>query len=331
MVAADPNNDNAITSADNNQLNALILGHSNSFTRKSWNWFNAYDVSNNLGFPTSPWADVIVSPGKEYTSLSYSDISNNIARFFDYRCTKIGEVKRTTANSWVCGSYSFKPKDSFITRTDNSNNNFLMKGMRFDLDVSTLNSTSDCVGFEIPIHIDDEKFDIKNVTVSGHFPINYYYNKDNNKLVVLMFDNKIKPYSIDVNQSLVHITLESKLEINNFDHQLFIHKDRNVEFVNSIADPIPMDLEFKISNISSPSLRAYVNQNYGQTEIHVWNKINQPLNVEILDLNGKILFTKNIQLASEHELISFDNKIPGIYIVHITSNEELLKLNYSYN
>lgn len=328
-VAADPASPlSTIDDDDVQQIRDLILGNRNDFTRTSWEWFNAYDISQLANFDGSPWGSIIGASGIDFNGISYSTIANNIARYFDYRSTKVGEVKKTTPNSWVCGTYSFAPNDIIKSRTTDETR-ILLPGMLLDLDIISKGSSSDCVGFEIPIHIDHNQFDLKNVSINGNFPAEFHYNADVDKLVILMADTKLKPHTIYVNQKLIHIKLEVKEKITDIDYQYFIRKERNVEFVNSLAEPLPLGIEFNISNVRSPSLKAEFNQDSKQNDIHIWNTLNQPLNIDIYDLNGQKLFSQLIPYSSGHEIIRFNYNTPGMYIAQINSNQQRLNLKFS--
>lgn len=335
-VAADPNLDEAITSSDYYMIRDLILGSIDHFTRDSWEWFSEAELNSlsSGAFDSDPYPYVLSQNwpgGIIFPSLTYSYISSHQYLYFDYSNTKVGELKNNGGsinyNSWVCGTY-FKPKDGIVTRTK-EDQNVLLKGMTFDFDVIVQSSINDCVAYEIPIHIDHSKFNIKDVKLNIDTKAMYHYNPDRNKLVVLMSDLNSTRHSFDVGQNLVHITLEAKTDIANLDHNLFVENNRNIEFVDSKAETIPSDIEYRISNIKSSTLKAIITQNNHRLEI--WNIDNSPLSVKMINLEGKVLFEQNLNHSKEYENIELPIKNSGIYLVHLTSNDQRLTLKYSGN
>jgi len=144
-----------------------------------------------------------------------------------------------------------------------------------------------------------------------------------------MSDLNSTRHSFDVGQNLVHITLEAKTDIANLDHNLFVENNRNIEFVDSKAETIPSDIEYRISNIKSSTLKAIITQNNHRLEI--WNIDNSPLSVKMINLEGKVLFEQNLNHSKEYENIELPIKNSGIYLVHLTSNDQRLTLKYSGN
>lgn len=336
-IAADPDNNWTITSNDYYMIRDLILGSIDQFDRDSWEWFNEAELNSlsSGAFDSDPfgyelsynWPGGIIFP-----SLTYSYISSHQHLYFDYSNTKVGELKdggTVNQNSWVCGTY-FKPKDGIVTRTIDGHN-LILKGMTFDLDVIVQSPISDCVAYEIPIHIDHAKFNIKEVKLSNDTKAMYHYNPDHNKLVVLMHDLNSTQHSFNVDQNLVHITLEAKTDISNLDHNLFVENNRNIEFVDSKAATIPSDIEYRISNIKSSTLKAIIAQSNHNAHLEVWNIENRPLTIKIINLEGKILFEQNVNRSNKYENIELPIYNSGIFLVQLTSNEQILTLKYSAN
>ena len=335
-VAADPDLDEAITSSDYYMIRDLILGSTDHFTRDSWEWFSEAELNSlsSGAFDSDPYPYVLSQNwpgGIIFPSLTYSYISSHQYLYFDYSNTKVGELKNNGGsvnyNSWVCGTY-FKPKDEIVTRINNDHN-AILKGMTFDFDVIVQSSINDCVAYEIPIHIDHSKFNIKDVKLNIDTKAMYHYNPDHNKLVVLMADLNPTQHSIDVGQNLVHITLETKSDISNLDHNLFVENNRNIEFVNSKAVGISSEIEYRISNIKSSTLKAIITPTNLKPQLEVWNVANRPLSVKIISLEGKILYEQNLTYSKDYENIELPVNNSGIYLVQVISNDQRLTLKYS--
>jgi len=316
----------------------LILGSIDQFDRDSWEWFNEAELNSlsSGAFDSDPfgyelsynWPGGIIFP-----NLSYSYIASHQYLYFDYSNTKVGELKNNGGsvnyNSWVCGTY-FKPKDGIVTRTMEYQN-ALLKGMTFDFDVIVQSSINDCVAYEIPIHIDHSKFNIKDVKLNIDTKAMYHYNPDRNKLVVLMSDLNSTRHFFDAGQNLVHIKLEAKTDIANLDHNMFVENNRNIEFVDSNAETIPSDIEYRISNIKSSTLKAIITQNNNNPRLEIWNIEDSPLSVKMINIEGKVLFEQNLNHCKEYDIIELPINNSGIYLVHLTSNDQRLTLKYSVN
>jgi len=335
-VAADPDLDEAITSSDYYMIRDLILGSIDHFTRDSWEWFSEAELNSlsSGAFDSDPYPYVLSQNwpgGIIYPSLTYSYISSHQYLYFDYSNTKVGELKNNGGsinyNSWVCGTY-FKPKDGIVTRTL-ENQNALLNGMTFDFDVVVQSSINDCVAYEIPIHIDHTKFNIKNVTLSNLTNAMYHYNPELNKLVVLMDDLNPTQHSFDVGQNLVHITLESKTDLANLDYKLFLENNRKIEFIDSKAKTIPSNIEFRISNIKSSTLKALISQTNYNPHLEIWNVEDRPLTIKIINLEGKVLFEQNLTHSKEYQNLELPINNSGIYLVQLFSNDQKLTLKYS--
>ncbi|MBK6701345.1 MAG: T9SS type A sorting domain-containing protein [Saprospiraceae bacterium] len=337
-IAADPDNSWTITSNDYYMIRDLILGSIDQFDRDSWEWFNEAELNSlsSGAFDSDPfgyelsynWPGGIIFP-----NLSYSYIASHQYLYFDYSNTKVGELKNNGGsvnyNSWVCGTY-FKPKDGIVTRTMEYQN-ALLKGMTFDFDVIVQSSINDCVAYEIPIHIDHCKFNIKDVKLNIDTKAMYHYNPDRNKLVVLMSDLNSTRHFFDAGQNLVHITLEAKTDIANLNHNMFVENNRNIEFVDSNAETIPSDIEYRISNIKSSTLKAIITQNNNNPRLEIWNIEDSPLSVKMINIEGKVLFEQNLNHCKEYDIIELPINNSGIYLVHLTSNDQRLTLKYSVN
>jgi len=320
IIAADPDGDHAITNADIEQVRDLILGVIARFTRNSWEWFHPIVLPPN--FDSNPWnycisenwPDGIIFPG-----VMRQQVMLNPSQFFDYRSTKVGEVKdggTVSQNSWVCGFYLRNPQVS-QSRT-NIDNIRIMKDTKFKLNIDIKSDIMNCVAYQIPISIDPNLFNVEKVQFSDHKNINYFYNKERKNLVFLMHDVELKESNIIAQDSYVTIELSAKQDLllkgNDF------KANQIIEFVDKAAETINHEIEFSLSDFNSEDIQIAQNQS---KVIDILSPLYESLDFKIYDLNGRNVFEDHIINSAGMKQYDLKFLETGVYIAVARSNGKM--------
>lgn len=250
MVSADATGDKQIDTYDIISIRDVILGNTTGFMdgsnpgRTSWEWWNANDIAGNSSFDSLPWNYTINEDwpgGRIFGGLSLSDLEdeNNHPDWFDYRTTKVGDIRShstpASTNSWVCGSYSLtNPK--IDTRQSSAELFELIPAKRIDAGDEfelSFNILSDeyLLGFQIPFYL-DKNFEVVAVQYDPDFPLFWNHAQQLNFFMALwhVADGKIK--KADHENVILKMRLRAIKDIDNLRDYLSQPVTQNVEIIN---------------------------------------------------------------------------------------------------
>ncbi|MCC6842381.1 MAG: hypothetical protein IT264_04820 [Saprospiraceae bacterium] len=330
IVAADPTGNQIIDSNDRVAIYNLIL-YNTLFNRTSWDWFNEYQVANNSShFNSNPfaysvwdlWTDQIII----YPSMSHSTLVNYQNRYLHYRTTKVGEIDNTTANAWVCDTYTFKsPAVSARSGTDIQNLKVPANSeLRFSVAVEI---NEPIVSLELPIRIDKSLFTIKDISSTGNFPINYAYSELTNRLTILWVDANLKELKTNGESIILNFTLIANKSIDNLTNEIIWDPKRQVEATNMKGHLISTNARIILDDVIQGNLSMIYNHNLHEIQIHSNNSGFGEL--MFFNSNGNNLYSEKIKLTEGKIIYQIpQNFIHGIYFARIKANEKVLSIKF---
>lgn len=328
IVAADPTGNQIIDTNDRVAIYNLIL-YNTLFNRTSWDWFNEYQVANNSShFNSNPfaysvwdlWTDQIII----YPSMSHSTLVNYQNRYLHYRTTKVGEIDNTTANTWVCDTYTFRsPTVSSRSGAELQNLKVLANSeIHFSV---TVNINEPIISLELPIRIDKNLFTVKNISSTGNFPISFSYSDLTNRLTILWVDANLKELKSDGETTILNFTLVANQSMDKLANEIIWDPIRNVEATNLNGDLINPNARIILENIKEGSLCMKYVQNLNEIQIHSNNSgIGELM---FFDSNGRILSSEKIELLEGKNTYQISqNFIPGIYFAKLLTSDKVFNL-----
>ncbi len=304
IVAADPTGDHNIDVDDYDAITNLILYHT-LFTRPSWEWYNEYDVEHSGGdFEAHPFNYGIAEQwpgGIIFNNVSYSVISNPLYnyRYFNYQCTKIGDVTASSTNSWVCGSYSFKKPTTTGIRTTNNINTFIPSGSTVTLHC-VLHADGTIVGLEIPIFIDRSAFNILEITQEGSIPLSYHYHESLNLLSTLWVNRSVEEANIYTEEKILKLKLLTLKDISDINKYIYLDQRRQVEAVPMFGELIETNTTIDLESIEIGIFNCKYIKEHHSLLISSPEECNAEY--KIYDATGRIIYLDNLRLfAGSHE------------------------------
>lgn len=302
-VSADPTGDQNIDVDDYDAITNLILYHT-LFTRPSWEWFNEYDVEHNYtDFLTNPFDYGIAEQwpgGIIYNNVSYSVISNSLYnyRYFNYQCTKIGDVTGDSNNSWVCGDYFNKPVSTSI-RSSNDMISFIPSGSTITLHC-VLHADGTIVGLEIPIFIDRSAFNILEITQEGSIPLSYHYHESLNLLSTLWVNRSVEEANIYTEEKILKLKLLTLKDISDINKYIHLDERRRVEAVPMFGELIETNTTIDLESIEIGIFNCKYIKEHHSLLISSPEECNAEY--KIYDATGRIIYAENLRLfAGSHE------------------------------
>ncbi|MBK8644178.1 MAG: hypothetical protein IPN15_18805 [Saprospiraceae bacterium] len=330
IVAADPTGNQIIDSNDRVAIYNLIL-YNTLFNRTSWDWFNEYQVANNSShFNSNPfayslwdlWTDQIII----YPSMSHSTLVNYQNRYLHYRTTKVGEIDNTTANTWVCDTYTFKsPAVSARSGTDIQNLKVPANSeLRFSVAVEI---NEPIVSLELPIRIDKSLFTIKDISSTGNFPINYAYSELTNRLTILWVDANLKELKTNGESIILNFTLIANKSIDNLTNEIIWDPKRQVEATNMKGHLINTNARIILDDVIQGNLSMIYNHNFHEIQIHSNNSGFGEL--MFFDSNGNLISGDKIELFEGKANYKVpENLTPGIYFAKLVTLDKVFSAKF---
>ncbi len=330
MLASDVNSSNSVTALDLNDMQKLILGLTSSFTRNSWEWF----ISTTTVPFSNPWDFTLKATYPNVGGFGEWFVTNKTrpriqANSPSFKTVKIGDVFSTGSgsnhNSWVCNTMPYF--DSGQTEARNSsyvNNSQMKKG---DLVESFLyfGGGADIAALEIPIYIDNNKFDIESIETLNGFNPDYYYNTDNNRLTILyLYDGRS---TLDISDSeVLNIKLRAKQNIEDISSAYQWDTSRDIQLLNKDIEYSDAYVELRINRIISSILSLKVLVTPENTLIRVAS--DKDLNNSFLTINnihGQVLHQKQVDITSGFSEFNF-LLLPqtGMYITTLKSGDKVI-------
>jgi len=323
LIAADPTKDQVIDEDDYDAITDL-LSSSTVFTRNSWEWFNKEEIEDNWSsFAANPWYYGIKEQwpgGRVYANIPSADFDDHadFHQYFDYRCTKIGEVVKYTQNSWVCGTYSFQ-NPNVTTRSLIGKFDFIPAGSLITINC-VLNSDLEIVDLELPIHINHDKFRIVNIDLSDNIPLRYNYLEKLDRLIALM-DNKafknIKIRNGEIAMKIELIALSDAV----FDKDVSWDRGRNVEAITKDAELVESNASLDLISMKVKNLNAIYLQ--PKNELLITSNDDISGMIEVYSIAGNLIKKFSVNLVKGNQTIPIDEDLPmKIYVLKVKTELE---------
>lgn len=301
MVAADVNLDYVIDSADGEMIHDLIL-EDILFTRNSWEWFNSQDIYDNWGsFTSDPYSWALSENGGSipFLNVSTSLLSSSTTqpRYFYYNTTKVGDLDTTSnsKNDWVCGTYSFKPKQDKIYFF-NKGSNFKFKSLQENTEIElnvTLTQTDTLSYFEIPLLINYDFLELLDVELNDKFKIEYKVHHAKNKFVALFVSKRQSERKVcSGDESLLKIKMRATREIQDLSQLLSINPKRHLDAGNSRNE----NVNLIVSVVTEEKIKSDLLITFSNSQIFLNQSEALQTEIRILNLMGQVLFTYNTTL-----------------------------------
>ncbi|NOT37575.1 MAG: T9SS type A sorting domain-containing protein [Saprospiraceae bacterium] len=312
IIAADANNNGAITSADISEVRKLILGSISAFTKnKSWRFIPAAYVFQDPNSPF-PFAEKI-----EYNSISRNEMNTNFVG------VKIGDVTEDSNPNLTGGSISSRTNDKVNLIVDEKK---MIKSEPASVSF-IIEEDYNASGLQFEILFNSAK--VKFVSLqSDAFKVNAdMYIVNNNSVRISVAPEHVM--TLKAGTELFNINLlpletgliSSAIEIN----KAGIASEIYDEEVNSN----PLYLNFRKSSTSAQKELAKIIQNSPnpfteQTTVDFYLPKNQYASFEIFDINGGLISkTGNNYTEGRHSLVVKRTQLrnPGIYYIRMNSED----------
>ncbi len=335
LTAADVNYSMSVDTHDVNAIRNLILGHTSNFGsngRKSWGWVPFNEV---LSFVTSsnPFQYPVGGPGYlEWWSpspRSRNQITNSSFNDLRFWSIKFGDVYASSSsdkNSWVCGSggygntlrddskISTRSTVGFIRSGDCAN---IKAGDEIELELHLDQMGLPLARYQIAWEIDPGKFDLIQIKYNEGIRPYYNYNPHNNKHMILDYSRTMDPLSITEGK-LMTLKYRARKDIGNVCDQIIWDSDRYTEMIGQDGELTDASLSLRLNNIIRKDMTVEYRQNYGQTLFIVNSPIAGKSMINIVDLGGRLLYQRNLELHAGYNEIPVDISLQtGIYIMNL--------------
>ncbi len=330
VLAADVNNSNSVSAVDLNDMQKLILGLTSSFNRNSWEWF----ISSTTVPFSNPWNFTLKATYPNVGGFGEWSVINKTRPWIQantpsFKTVKIGDVFSTGSgsnhNSWVCNTMPYF--DSGNTEARNSNEVSTSQMKKGDLieSILYLGGGADIAALEIPIYIDNNKFDIESLETLNGFNPDYYYNTDNNRLTILyLYDGRS---TLDVsNSEVLNIKLRAKQNIEDISSAYQWDTSRDIQLLNKDIEYSDAYVELRINRIIPSILSLKVLATPENTFIRVASDkdLNNSL-ITISNIQGQVLHQKQVDITSGYSEFTFP-LLPqnGMYITTLKSGDKVI-------
>ncbi|MEI2694746.1 MAG: T9SS type A sorting domain-containing protein [Saprospiraceae bacterium] len=335
FVSGDVDYDHDVDEDDEDMIGDLILSYITNFDRTSWEWFNREELEDNSSaFDSDPydWTINELHPGGiVFEPLTYSQLANeaNHGDWFDLRNTKIGDITGctyTTINTWVCNScYTLKGNEEVFTRSESTNllnkdlipTSKLGKGSTFDLLISC-DFNINLLGFQIPLTIPAEYFEVLEVVKLVDKQIKYNNCKEKNEFNCLWFDKMGIANQFAPNEALFRLKVRVKKDLNNLRSLITTNKLKEIEFVDANADVNEQTVNLSIENLKPNQFEAYIKFE-NQHQLEILSNSNNSIHIELLDLQGRIISRDEMDgvIGINHWDIP-NNLVVGTYLIRVS-------------
>jgi hypothetical protein len=318
IIAADPSGDHIIDVDDYYELTNLFL-YETPFTRNSWEWFNKEEISDNWSsFSANPWNYGIKEQwpgGRIYSNIPSSDFEDeaDFHQYFDYRCTKIGDIDAVSSNSWVCGTYSIQ-NQKLLTRSFIDGNDYIPAASIITISCIFKNDV-DIVDMQLPIYINHKNFRILNVSLNKNIPIQYNYLENSDRLIALMDNLEMNKIHISGGESVLKLELLA-LKESVFTKDIKWDYKRNVEAINFDGDLVETNASLDLVSLKVKNLHAiYLQSNH---ELLVTSNDEISGVIEVYSIAGNLIRRFPVSLVKGNQTISIDDILPvGIHIIKL--------------
>ena len=188
-----------------------------------------------------------------------------------------------------------------------------------------LGGGADIAALEIPIYIDNNKFDIESLETLNGFNPDYYYNTDNNRLTILyLYDGRS---TLDVsNSEVLNIKLRAKQNIEDISSAYQWDTSRDIQLLNKDIEYSDAYVELRINRIIPSILSLKVLATPENTFIRVASDkdLNNSL-ITISNIQGQVLHQKQVDITSGYSEFTFP-LLPqnGMYITTLKSGDKVI-------
>lgn len=338
MVSADATGDKQIDTYDIISIRDVILGNTTGFMngsnlgRTSWEWWNANDIAGNSYFDSLPWNYTINEDwpgGRIFGGLSKSDLEdeNNHPDWFDYRTTKVGDIRShstpASTNSWVCGTYSFK-NTSFETRQSSSElfdlipSRRIEAGDEFELSFNIL-SSENLIGFQIPFYL-DKIFEVIAVQNDPDFPLFWNHAQQLKFFMALWYTTDGNTKKTNRENAILKIRLRALKDIENLREYLSRPVTQNVELID--LQGIHMDAKIRANLLNYFPVRFNAYYKTASRVLQLFSEGSQQIDVEQYSITGQLIFKDRIVIEkgiSEYAL--YNNSPTSLSIIKLSNGK----------
>lgn len=342
MVSADATGDKQIDTYDIISIRDVILGNTTGFMdgsnpgRTSWEWWNANDIAGNSNFSSAPWNYTINEDwpgGRIFGGLSKSDLEdeNNHPDWFDYRNTKIGDIRShglsTSTNSWVCGTYSFK--NTPIETRQSSSDLFkwipaksIEAGDEFELSFN-ISSRENLLGFQIPFYLDKN---VEVVSLQSHPDFPFYWNHAENfsYFMSLGFSLQGKTMEAVPENAIFKLRLRALKNIGNLREYLSQTITQDVELIDQEGLLAEADVRASLLTYVPVQFQAFYKTTSGVLQL--FSEGVQAIHIERYTLASQLLFKDRVYIEKGVTELSLPETQPGVLSFIKVSNGKTHKV-----
>lgn len=335
VLAADVNNSNSVTASDVNEMQKLLLGLSSGFARNSWEWFPSTTTLPGIGFLTAPWNYTLKATYPNVGGFGEWYVTNKTRPWIQantpyFKTVKIGDVKSPTGsgsdhNSWVCAALPYF--NSGQTEARNTNDVFTSWVKKGDIveTVLYLGGGNDIAALEIPIFIDNNKFDIVSIETLNGFKPDYHYNVENNRLTVLYLYDGLTTLNIS-DEDILSIKLRVKESMNKLSDYFKWDQSRDIQLLNKDIEYTDAFVELRIENIVPSVFSMKSIATHENTYIKVESdKDLSNSTISLCNMQGQILHQKQVDVKSGYSEYTFP-LLPqnGMYIATLKNGNKVV-------
>ncbi|HMQ08953.1 MAG TPA: T9SS type A sorting domain-containing protein [Saprospiraceae bacterium] len=335
LTAADVNYSMSVDTHDVNAIRDLILAKKSNFGsngRKSWGWVPHVDL---LAFITSsnPFQYPVGGPGyAEWWSpspRSRNQITNSSFNDLRFWSIKFGDVYSSGSashNSWVCGSggygNSLRDEPQISTRStldprfivDCTN---VMAGDEIELEIVVDRLEKPLAGYQIALDLDPKQFDLINIQYEEGIRPYYNYNPYIKKHMFLEYSRTLESLPVQEGK-IMTLNYRARKDIDNVCDMIKWPMDKINEMIGNDGELTEASLSMRMSNIIRKEFTVEYSQNYGQTVFRVNTPSNGKSTIHIVDLGGRVLYQRNMELTEGYNEIPVDIPLKtGIYIMNL--------------
>ncbi|MBK8956373.1 MAG: hypothetical protein IPM34_12595 [Saprospiraceae bacterium] len=343
MVSADATGDKQIDTYDIISIRDVILGNTTGFMdgsnpgRTSWEWWNREELED-LGatWEANPWNYTINENwpgGIIFGGLSKSDLEdeNNHPDWFDYRTTKVGDIRShgtpASTNSWVCGSYSLKnPKmdtrQSLFELFELIPSRRIDAGDELELSFSILSSES-LLGFQIPFYL-DKNIEVISFQNNPDFSIFWNHAEKLNFFMALWYtlDGKIK--KTDHENAIFKIRLRALKDIDNLRDYLSQQVTQNIELIEPEGILTHAEIRATLLNYFPVQFQAIYKNTTGVLQL--FSEGSQTIDIERFTLAGQLIFKDRVYIDKGISEIKLKDNHTGLLSFIKVSNGKTSKV-----
>ncbi len=313
IIAADANHSGSVTAVDLALLRSLILHSIDELpNNKSWRFVDAHYEFNN---PIQPFLEDFPE-NMECVNLIESDLG------MDFIGVKVGDVNGTASPNNFATTDTREKEGSLILHT----NNVLLeknKVTRVPIFAKNLDEIS---GFQFTFNFDPNQIELLNIENNILEKENFGLTFQEEGVITCSWIKEDK-YEISSQNPLFHLVFKAKNDLF-LENNLWLNsKFTQAEAYNIKNKIYSIDFLFEKNNVDlfsySDEARLFQNQPNPfstSTEINFYLPKSTHLELQILDISGKIIHTYHTQHATGIHKIDIDQNIfpsPGVYLYRL--------------